>query len=53
MCKTEGWGVDEVTYLRVDSLGVFPITAEEINALFVKTVSRNDSAIDMDWEVNI
>ena len=29
------------------------ISAEEINTLFVKAVSTNDSAIDMDWEVNI
>lgn len=34
-------------------MGIFPITAEEINTLFVKAVSRNDSAIDMNWEANI
>jgi hypothetical protein len=34
-------------------LGVLSTTAEEINTLFVKAVSANDSAIDMDWELNI
>ena len=29
------------------------ITAEDINALVVEAVSRNDSAIDLDWEANI
>jgi hypothetical protein len=29
------------------------VTAEDINTLFVQTVSSNDSAVHMDWEANI
>ena len=29
------------------------ITAEEINTLLVQTVSGDDSAINIDWEINI
>ena len=48
-----GFVLKGIAYLRVDGLGLLSITPEEINTLFVKAVSRNDSAIDMDWEANI
>jgi len=48
-----GFVLKGIAYLSVDGLGLLSITPEEINTLFVKAVSRNDSAIDMDWEFNI
>lgn len=34
-------------------MGIISIAAEEINTLLIKAISSNDSAINMDWKVNI
>ena len=52
-CLNELWAGAQRTYLRVDELAMISITAEEMNTLLVQTVSGNDSAINIDWEVNI
>ena len=52
-CLNEWCAGAQRTYLRVDELAMISITAEEMNTLLVQTVSGNDSAINIDWEVSI